>query len=338
MNILTLENKKYSYNFFGSVKGFSWDLYLGILGFVIFSSGMSMLMSYYDNVYKLSIVRFQNTINRKIRYFINNILYNIAIITNGGIEFEEEFSETQILPKFQKIVFGFFGTVIIAYYTAITTTYLATIKSTFNIKTLQDIRSLDLKLGIPLRYVQIARTQLNIQNILPYNWETNDDMEFIISDLLLNKIQGVLLDSISASYYIKKYCIITKLPQDIFVTHYPIYFKKHIDYKLYIDFTKHVIELLTSNLYNTFNEKYISPASQINCNLDNVPKTVYFKDIIGLFVICITLSSLGLLLMIIRYLVIKIMCFIMTQQGTISKETSTTSSIRNEEEISIEIK
>jgi len=309
LNILTMEENRYTFRFLGFLQGFSWDLHITVLSFAIFAACTTVIIAYYTSLYNALTERYRvrSILPEKVRYFINCCLNNIALLANGSIQLSDDHYHANIIPKLHTIGYGFISTVVIAYYTAITTASLAIPKKVMNIKSLSEVRATNLKLGVPLRYVSLTRGQINIQNIVPYNWETNSDMDLMVRDLNSNKVQGVLLDAVVARHFQAQNCKMTTLVQDIFLTYQPVYFRKAMNTSIVDRFAKAVIDELTSDAYNVYNQKYIA-TGDASCNSPDGPFIVRTKDILGVFMAGLFMCVISVLLTIIRYHTAKMMC------------------------------
>lgn len=308
LNILTLQINKYKFRFLGFLEGFSWDLHISILSFAVFAAVATVIISYYTNLSNdyIGICKLQKTIPLKVKYFINCCLYNIAMLVNGNVQLDENHYQSNIIPKLHAIGYGFISTIVIAYYTAITTAAIAIPTQQTKIKNLQTVRASGFKIGIPLRYVSLARGQLNLQNIEPYNWETSGDTSTMLEDLQNDKIQGILIDSLVARYHQTKNCQLRALSQDVFLMYQPVYFKKSTDKSLLDTFFKSVIVELTTETYTMYSDKYVA-LGEISCNLSDTPTVIHTRDIYGLFMTGLIICILSIILTILRFYVTKYM-------------------------------
>lgn len=309
LNILTLQRNRFTFRFFGFLEGFSWDLHMTILAFAIFAAFTTVIIAYYTSRYNAFTRKFavKNLLPIKLRYFINCCLNNLALLANGAIQLDENHYHANIISKLHTIGYGFISTVIIAYYTAITTASLAIPSIDVKVKSLGNIRASNARIGVPLRYVSLSRGKLNLQNVVPYNWETNDDMERIVGDLMSNKIQGVLLDSVMARYYQTQNCQLTTLLQDMFLTYQPVFFKRSMNTSVVEVFSKNIIGELTSDMYNVYTEKYVTLGAK-TCDVPDTPTMVRTKDVLGLFIAGLVICVLSMILTIIRYYLTVYMC------------------------------
>ena len=303
LNILTIRQTDFSSTFFGFLQAFSFDLWICILIFIIIYTLSFIFVKYFTNLYE-SIVTIQRT-KRKIIIFIHYLLYNIGLIVNSNIDDIDNIQTSHLLPKLLGISFGFFSTMIVSYFTAMTTSQLSNSQQKYRITNLNEIRNSQVKLGIPTRYAQKVKSQLNLQNIKLYNWETYNDVDLMIEELLQNKVQGLVLDTFITKYYASIFCQMDYLPNSIFLTYQPVYFKNNMSLTFVQSFSSMLMTYLSSNRYTYYIEKYIEAGSSSKCDVPSTPRALTSMQMMGLFTISSVVCCVSVSLALIRYFVEK---------------------------------
>lgn len=303
LNILTIRQTDFTTTFLGFLQAFSFDLWICIMIFIIVYTLSFMFVKYLTNLYEgISII---HRTKIRITIFIHYLLYNIGLIVNSNIDDIDNIQTSRLLPKLLGISFGFFSTMIVSYFTAMTTSQLSNSQQKYKISNLNDIRNSQVMLGIPTRYAQKVKSQLNIQNIKLYNWETYNDVDFMIQELLQNKVQGLVLDTFITKYYASIYCQMDYLPNSMFLTYQPVYFKENVSIAFVQSFSSMLMTFLSSNRYSYYIEKYIEAGSSSKCDVPSTPRALSSKQMMGLFTISASVCGASVLFALSRYVVVK---------------------------------
>jgi hypothetical protein len=301
LNILTVHREDYTYSLFGFLSAFSWDLWICIICFVIAYALLYIIVKYFTKEHDTIKQEPMSTLIKKVKTTIHFVLYHFGLVVNSDMYESDVMSTAHIFTKLLGIGFGFFSTMIVSYFTAMTTSQLSNTSQIRQITTLNDIRNSENVIGMPSRYAQIVQSQLNLQKIKLYNWETYDDIDIMIADLINNKVQGLILDTFIVKYYSSIYCQMAYLSNSMFLAYQPIYFKQNVSTDIVNSFSNTLISFLMSNKYTYYIEKYVEAGSSSRCNKPSVPLSLQTKNLAGLFIICSSLAIITLIFALGRY-------------------------------------
>jgi ABC-type amino acid transport substrate-binding protein len=285
VNLLTTKNYNKAYTILGFLNAFTWDLWLMIIMFCLIFALIVMAVNYLSQWHYSPVSSQPKSKFLQIVFDISESwLFNITHL--ASIDGNVTYGNGQCLSKVLAVSFGFFSVMILSYFTAVTTTQLTTTHFEYSIPTYNDLRSPLVKIGAPLKYVPTLKAQFNIQNIIPYNYNNDKDLQIMINDLMSGKIQGLAIDTIAAKYYSSVYCVLEYLPQSLFISYQPFYFKKHTNTFTVDRVSETLLQIQQSSYYVKYVTQYIEVGLNDTCSTADLPTTLGLSDLAGLFIVC----------------------------------------------------